>query len=104
MDYKVRVTSETEQDFDRILNCLANVKRNPQAAEHFIDDFENTKKMLTAAAGSLKLCDNPRLRSLGYRRMNFLSMNYFMMYRVEGDVAVIDNIFHNLQDYENKMR
>ena len=26
-----------------------------------------------------------------------------MMYRVEGDIAIVDNIFHDLQDYENKM-
>jgi hypothetical protein len=42
-------------------------------------------------------------KKYGYRRINFLSHNYFMMYRLEGNVAVVDNIFHDLQDYENKM-
>lgn len=31
-------------------------------------------------------------------------IRYFMMYRLEGDTAVIDNIFHELQDYEKKMK
>ncbi len=52
---------------------------------------------------SLKLCDNPKLRVLGYRRINFLSHRYFMLYRIENDTVYVDNIFHELQDYENKM-
>ena len=36
-------------------------------------------------------------------RVNFLSHRYFMLYRVEGDTVYVDNIFHELQDYENKM-
>lgn len=51
----------------------------------------------------LKLCDNPKLRVLGYRRINFLSHRYFMLYRIENNIVYVDNIFHELQDYENKM-
>ena len=54
-------------------------------------------------AESLKLCENPRLQMLGYRRINFLSHRYFMLYRIEEDIVFIDNIFHELQDYENRM-
>ncbi len=34
---------------------------------------------------------------------NFMSHRYFMLYRVEGDRAIIDNILHELQDYENRL-
>lgn len=44
-----------------------------------------------------------RLKESGYRRINFLSHRYFMMYRIVEDVVYVDNIFHELQDYENKM-
>jgi hypothetical protein len=27
-----------------------------------------------------------------------------MFYRIEGNLAIVDNIFHALQDYENKIR
>ncbi|MFR2038592.1 MAG: type II toxin-antitoxin system RelE/ParE family toxin, partial [Anaerobutyricum sp.] len=33
----------------------------------------------------------------------FLSHRYFMLYRIENDTVYVDNIFHELQDYENKM-
>ncbi len=44
-----------------------------------------------------------RLRQLKYRRINFLNHRYFMLYRIEDNVVFMDNILHELQDYENKM-
>ena len=52
-------------------------------------------------AKALKYCDNPKLKELGYKRMHFLNHKYFMMLHIEDDKVIIDNIFHELQDYEN---
>ena len=79
------------------------VKKNKQAAKDVLDDFEYTIKKLKYVASSLNVCDNPRLQSLGYRRINFQQHRYFMLYRIENDVVYVDDIFHELQDYENKM-
>ena len=79
------------------------VKKNKQAAKNVLDDFENTIKKLQYVASSLKVCENPRLQSLGYRRINFQQHRYFMLYRIENDIVYVDDIFHELQDYENKM-
>lgn len=68
-----------------------------------MDDFEAAKESLSHVAGSLKICDNPKLRALGYRRINFLSHRYFMLYRIVDNIVFIDNIFHELQDYESRM-
>ena len=103
MVYKVVVTAEAESELDHFIAYLLFEKNSVQAASNVLDDFEETKKSLAAAAGSLKYCDNPKLRALGYRRINFLSHRYFMLYRIEGDRAVIDGIFHELQDHEHHM-
>ena len=103
MDYKVVVTTDAEEDLERYIRYLLVVKRNEQAAKNVLDDFEATVKSLKSVAGNLKLCENPRLRKLGYRRINFLSHRYFMMYRIVEDTVFVDNIFHELQDYEKKM-
>ena len=103
MDYKVVVTTDAEEDLERYIRYLLVVKRNEQAAKNVLDDFEATVKSLESVAGSLKHCENPRLRNLGYRRINFLSHRYFMMYRIVENTVFVDNIFHELQDYENKM-
>lgn len=103
MDYKVVVTSDAEKDLDQFIQYLLFEKKNFQAAQNVLNDFEATKKSLAQVAGSLKLCENSRLKMLGYRRINFLSHRYFMLYRIEENIVFIDNIFHELQDYENCM-
>ena len=103
MDYKVVVTIDAEEDLDNFIKYLLYEKKSTQAAKNVLDDFEATKESLKHVAGSLKLCDNPRLNQLGYRRINFLNHRYFMLYRIVDNVAFIDNIFHDLQDYENKI-
>ena len=104
MDYRIVVTSDAEADLDHYIRYLIFEKKSMQAAKNVLDDFAATIESLRHVAGSLKLCDNPRLNQLGYHRINFLNHRYFMLYRIVDRVVFIDNIFHDLQDYENKMR
>lgn len=103
MDYKVIVTEDAETDMDRFINYLLFEKKNDQAASNLMDDFEDTIITLKHTAESLKVCENQHLKEFGYRRINFKSHRYFMLYRVEDDTVYVDNVFHELQDYENKM-
>lgn len=103
MGYRIVVTTDAEEDLERFIKYLFFEKKSEQAAKNVLDDFEATKESLKHVAGSLKLCDNPRLKKSGYRRINFLNHRYFMMYRIVDQVVFIDNIFHQLQDYEDKM-
>ena len=104
MDYNVIITKDAETDLDNFIKYLLFEKESIQAAQNVLDDYDATIESLKRVAGSLKLCDNPRLRELEYRRINFLNHRYFMMYRIVGTDVYIDNIFHELQDYENAMR
>ena len=66
MAYKVIVTKVAEADLDNFLRYLINVKENPQAAQNVLDDFEMTIERLALIAGSLKFCDNPKLKMFWY--------------------------------------
>ena len=103
MDYKIVLMRDAEEDLDRIITYLLFEKKSEQAARNLLNDFEATKTSLSNVAGSLKLYDNLKLRELRYRRINFLFYRYFMLYRIENDIVYVDNIFHELQDFENKM-
>lgn len=103
MDYKIAVTRNAEEDLERFINYLIIEKKSMQAAENVMNDFDETIESLKHVAGSLKLCENPRLRQSGYRRINFLNHRYFMLYRIVDNAVFVDNIFHELQDYEHKM-
>ncbi len=104
MDYKIVITKDAEEDLDRYVRYLLYDKKNEQAASNLLDDFEATKKALAKTAGIIRICDNPNLKMQGYRRINFLSHRYFMLYRIADKIVYVDNIFHELQDYENKMQ
>ncbi|MBR5596066.1 MAG: type II toxin-antitoxin system RelE/ParE family toxin [Lachnospiraceae bacterium] len=103
MAYKVVVTKDAEADLEQFIRYLLFEKKSEQAARNVLDDYDATIESLKIVAGSLKLCDNPKLRKYEYRRINFLNHRYFMMYRVIENIVYVDNIFHELQDYENKM-
>lgn len=104
MEYKVVVTSDAEEDLEEYVRYLLLQKKNRQAASNVLDDFEQTKQILSRVAGSLKLCVNPKLKEMGYRKIKFQTHRYFLLYRVIDDKAIIDKIFHELQDYENIMK
>lgn len=103
MDYKIVVTVDAEADLENFILYLLIEKKNEQAAKNLLSDFEETKDMLSRIASSLRYCENPELKKLGYRRINFVRHRYFMIYRIEEDLVIIDNIFHELQDYEKHL-
>ena len=76
MDYKVFVTSRAELDIAECLYYLLYEKDSRQAAQSILADYEDTLERLKTVADSLKICDNPKLSLLGYRRINFTHHNY----------------------------
>ena len=92
-----RALAQLESYIDYVQHTLLNDK----AAEALFRDAMETQKQLARVAGNLKLCVNPRLRAHGYRIIRFLHHRYIMLYRVEGQCAYVDAIYHQLQDYEN---
>ena len=104
MAYKVVITDAAMRQFDRYLGYVVHTLQNKQAARNIMQDFRQTVKELSATAGSMKLMDDPELARRGYRKMNFQKHNYLIVYRIDGNTAIVDAIFHTLQDYENALR
>ncbi len=87
------VRRDAEEDLERFIKYLILEKKSLQAAENVLNDYDATIESLRHVAGSLKLCDNPRLHQLKYHRINFFNHGYFMLYRIEDDVVIIDKYF-----------
>nr|WP_315049506.1 type II toxin-antitoxin system RelE/ParE family toxin [uncultured Lachnoanaerobaculum sp.] len=71
MDYKIILMQNAENDYDSFITYLLFKKKSEQATISLLNDFEATKVSLPNVARSIKICDNPKLRELGYRRINF---------------------------------
>ena len=104
LNYKVEISEDALMDLRRYVNYLIQAKKNPQAAFRLLDDYDETIATLESVAGSLKLCESPNMKERELRRINFVRHNYFMLYQLKGQTAFITNIFHGLEDADNKLR
>lgn len=104
MDYKVVFTENALEDMDSIVEYLIGNLRNQQAVNRFITSIQSGVLTLNNSAESFQLCINDKLRVMGYRRLNLEKTKYFLLYRVESSIVYVDGIYHQLQDYENKIK
>lgn len=104
MDYKVVITPIAQRQFDRCVGYIVNHFQNRIAARALIKDFNKTVISLQSVAGSLPLLQDPDLQVKGYRKILFLKHDYLMVYHLDGQTAVVDAVFHTLQDYENALK
>jgi len=98
---KVVVSPKALSQLDDYVSYVHYTLLNPIAAKSILNDAKETRKTLSTVAGSLKLCDQPVLHELGYHAIKLEKHDYAMLYRVEGETAYVDGIYHLMQDYEN---
>jgi len=101
--YIVRNTPLLEKKLDRYINYLKNVKHSRQAAQSLFDDFVETRKNLAKTAEMIRTSDDENLKNRGLKRINFRRHNYFLLFRINGEVVEIISMFHGLEDYSNKL-
>ncbi len=101
MAYKVIITPPAKRRLDMYIGYTANQLMNRQAAKSIRDDAKNTKERLSKSANINKLCDNPILAKYNYRKIHFGKHDFVMIYRIDGDKAIVDGMYHELQDYES---
>ena len=101
--YKVKVSPAAREDLRRRIAYLVDIKKNKKAAKNVMADYQETRKTLSDIAGSIRVPDSIELQNRDLKRINFRRHDYFMLFRIDGDVATITNIFHSYEDYENKL-
>ena len=104
MDYEVILSHTASAQAERILDYIFYELKNPQAMQSVETDMKETAERLSHTAGSLKLCDDKKLREKGYRTIHFKYHRYFMLYKIVEKQAYVVGIYHDLQDYENVLR
>lgn len=93
-----------EAQAQRILDYLYFDLENAQAAYRVEQDMKETAVRLSHAASSSKLCDDPELRSLGYRIIHLKRYKFFMLYKIVAKRVYVVGIYHDLQDCENALK
>ena len=98
--YKVIISPHARSWLISYHDYLQKILLNEQAAKSMWEDALLTIDRLSFLAGSLRFCQTPALRKLGYHIIRFKSHRYLMIYRTDKDTAYVEAVYHELQDYE----
>ena len=98
--YNVIITDRALEQLESYIDYIQYTLLNVQAADAVSLDAVDTCTKLQMLAGSFRLCNDSLLRSLGYHSVKFSKHKYVMLYRIVGKTAVVEAIYHQMQDYE----
>lgn len=101
--YKLIVTEHADKLLDRILCYLIYQLKNEQAAAHLLDEMNNIYDRLEENPLQFPLSQDTYLKKRGYHEAVCGQMNYTIIFSVREDVVNIVGIFHQLENYQEKL-
>ncbi len=103
MAYKLNVTQNAGELLDNIVYHLIYRLKNKQAAKHLLDSIDAVYDRLVINPFQFSECRDAYLAKKGYREAVVPQMNYIIIFDVREDVVNIVGIFHQLENYPNKL-
>ena len=103
MNYKLIITERAEELLDNLVCYLVYQIKNEQAARHLLDSAEQVYSRLEENPFQFPKCRNSYLSQLGYREAVFPGMKYLAIFRVKENNVFIVGVFHELEQYQDKL-
>ena len=103
MAYKLNVTEHAEGLLDNLVYHLICRLKNEQAAKHLLDSINAIYDRLEINPFQFPECRDVYLAKKGYREAIVSTMNYIIIFDVRADVINVVGIFHQLENYPNKL-
>lgn len=103
MHYKVIITERAEELLDKLVNYLLLNIKSRQAAVHLLDSIQKLYGCLEDNPFQFPISKDIYLSNKGYREAVLVDMKYLVIYKVEEDIVYILGVFHELEQYQNKL-
>lgn len=103
MAYRLNITEHADELLDNLMYHLIYRLKNKQAAKHLIDNIDNIYDRLETNPFQFPECTDGYLARKGYREAVIPQMNYIIIFDVRTDVVNVVGIFHQLENYQNKL-
>lgn len=103
MAYKSIITDRAEELLDRLVYYLLIDLRNEQAASHLLNGISKLYDRIEDNPLQFPECRDFVLKSKGYREAVLTDMGYLVIFRIEEDTVYIVGVFHELENYSNKV-
>lgn len=83
MDYKLQITDRAVELLGRIIDYLVSRLKNPTAARKLLTEIEAIYSHLESEPYIYPPCDDPFLKSKGYRKATINHYQYVILFQVE---------------------
>lgn len=103
MAYKLNITEHAEELLDNLVYHQIYRLKNKQAAKHLLDGIDVIYDRLEVNPFQFSECRDAYLAKKGYREAVVPQMNYIIMFDVRADDVNVVGIFHQLENYQNKL-
>lgn len=104
MAYKLIITERAEKLLDDIAHYLIYVLMNKNAAAHLFDEIDTVYGRLETNPDQFPISKDTYLGRQGYREAVLTSMDYIIVFRVNGENVYIMGIYHQLENYRKKIK
>ena len=103
MAYKLIVTEHANELLDNLLYYLIYQLKSEQAARHLLDGIDSIYDRLEENPLQFPSSRDIYFADKGYHEAVIGQMNYIVVFRIEMDIVNIVGIFHQLENYQNKL-
>ena len=103
MAYNLIITEHADELLDHILYYLIYQLKNEQAARHLLDEMSNIYDRLVKNPMQFPFSRDTYLANKGYREAIVGQMNYIIVFSITMNKVNIVGIFHQLENYRNKL-
>jgi len=103
MVYNLNVTEHADELLDNLVYHLIYRLKNEQAAKHLLDSIDVIYDRLEVNPFQFSECRDVYLARKGYREAVVPKMNYIIIFDVRADVVNVVGVFHQLENYTNKL-
>lgn len=103
---KLYVTDVTEGVRETLDNTLDYIIRESyiEYAAAFLEDYNTTLRRLQREAGALAFHRIPYLASLGYKEIRFSKHDWYFLFTVDENIAMVKILANDKQDIEALVR
>ena len=103
MAYRLVITDRAEYLLEQLIDYILYKFNNGSAAKHMLDCLEQLYNRLEDNPYQFAGCKDSFLQNKGYREAFFSDMDYVLIFRIEGNIVYVLGIFHQLENYKNKL-
>lgn len=103
MAYKLIITNRADELLERSIYHIINNFKNEQAAKHLLNEIDKLYDRMEENPFQFPDCRDPYLKSKGYKETVVSGMDYIIVFRIEEEEVRVLGIFHQLENYKEKL-